>query len=171
MALFPLACAVAIEPELKDDEQQPRAGSASLAGASSAGTSSGGSASSMGGSVSRSGSGSGGSSTAGKPSTGGSGAAGNSSGGKGGAAGAGGAGTGAGGQSGAGTAGSTSAGCSSLKSWKGGDPTLQIAAGEVIQWMGKRYKATAAVAYPNADCVPDNPVEWCAGWFEPDGDC
>jgi len=43
--------------------------------------------------------------------------------------------------------------------------------GEVIQWMGKRYKATTTIAYPNNECAPDNPTDWCASWFEPDGDC
>lgn len=100
---------------------------------------------------------------------GGAGSSGSSSGGKGGTATAGAGGKGGG--AGAGTAGSTGTGCGGLKTWKGGDSTLQIAQGEVIQWMGKRYKATTTIAYPNNECVPDEPVDWCASWFEADGDC
>jgi hypothetical protein len=62
-------------------------------------------------------------------------------------------------------------GCAGLKMWKGGDSTLTIAEGEVVQWMGKRYKANAAIAYPNTECAPDKPVDWCKDWFTADGDC
>lgn len=165
IALVPLACAVAIEPELKDDGAAPRAGT------SSAGTTSVGSTSAMGGTSVSAGTSSGGtSSSAGKPSTGGSSSAGSGAGGKGGTGGKGGAG-GSGGTAGATTGGGSSTGCGGLKTWKGGDSTLQIAQGEVIQWMGKRYKATTTIAYPNMECAPDDPVDWCANWFESDGDC
>jgi hypothetical protein len=49
--------------------------------------------------------------------------------------------------------------------------SMMIKADEVIQWMGKRYKATQAIDWTNAECKPDNPVEWCATWFTADGDC
>lgn len=170
VALLPLACAVATEPELRDDGDSPRAGTASISGSSSAGTTSVGSTSASGGTAARAGTNAGGSSPmAGKPSVGGAGSSGSSSGGKGGTATAGAGGKGGG--AGAGTAGSTGTGCGGLKTWKGGDSTLQIAQGEVIQWMGKRYKATTTIAYPNNECAPDEPVDWCASWFEADGDC
>lgn len=120
-------------------------GTPSAAGATSAGNSSGG----HGGTTSSSG---------GKP-----------SGGSGGAQG-GGAGAAAGGAAGSGGT-STGAGCTGLKTWKGGDSTLQIKQGEVIEWMGKRYQATKPIEYPNNECVPTAPVAWCADWFTADGSC
>ena len=177
-ALFgPLACAVAIEPELTDTEGG--SGAAGLAGAKAGSPPIVGTAGSPGNAFGGTGpmpSGGGGQagvsaaagkggmvSGGGKPSGGG-GQGGMSS------AGAGHGGGGAGGASG-GKGGAPSNGCGALKAWKGGDSTLTIAAGEVVQWMGKRYKATASIAYPNTECAPDMPATWCAGWFTPDGDC
>ena len=162
---LPLACAVAIEPELGDDDGG-MAGSLAYGGMSAG----------MGPVVTYAGSNAfGGSSPAtdGNPSAGSPSMAG-----KGGVSGGGGktgggqAGMSAAGMSaGGGSAGGSSNGCGTLKSWKGGDPNLSIASGEVIQWMGKRYKATASIAYPNAECAPDAPAMWCATWFTSDGNC
>lgn len=175
VALLPLACAVATEPESRDDGDPPKAGTTSAAGSSSAGTSSVGSTSATGGTSATAGTSNGGTtSVAGKPTTGGAGGtgtAGTGSGGKGGTATAGAGGKGGTATAGTTTGGGTSTGCGGLKTWKGGDSTLQIAQGEVIQWMGKRYKATTTIAYPNNECAPDEPVDWCASWFESDGDC
>ena len=174
----PLACAVATEPELTDTDG---GGSAGLAGAKAGsppilgtagtpgnafgGTSSmpSGGAGSTAGTSAAAGK-AGGTSGGGKASAGAGGQAGMSSGG------ANHGGGGAGGASG-GKGGAPSNGCGTLKAWKGGDSTLTIAAGEVVQWMGKRYKATASIAYPNTECAPDMPAMWCATWFTPDGDC
>jgi hypothetical protein len=175
-AIAPMACAVAIEPELHDDEGGS-AGTLTVGGTSAgtgvvtpqAGTTStafGGTSPTAGSSSSSgttSSAGKGGSiSSGGKTSSGGQSQGGTSSAGKG---------TGGVTTAGKGTGGSTSTGCGPLKAWKGGDSTLTIDAGEVIQWMGKRYKATASIAYPNAECAPDMPATWCATWFTADGSC
>jgi hypothetical protein len=108
-------------------------------------------------------------STAGTSSAGGK--AGSGSGGKAGSTSAGGAaGSSSGGTTNSGGSGSLT-GCSGVKKWVSADSTLTIAEGEVVQWMGKRYKATQSIAYPNAECAPDMPKDWCKGWFTADGDC
>jgi hypothetical protein len=169
LAWLPLACAVATEPDVQNDGDTPQAGTLSVAGTTSVGsTSSIGGSGSTAGTSSQAGttSNAGTTSTAGKPS-GGSGSGGSASGGSA----SGGSASGGKPSGGSSAGGSSSTGCGSLKTWKGGDPTLQIAAGEVIQWMGKRYKANEAIAYPNTECAPDKPTDWCAKWFTADGDC
>ena len=162
-----LACAVATEPDLSDDE-----------GGTAGGLAHGGMSAGMGPVVTYAGSNAfGGTSagmsgnTSGSPSTAGkggvSGGGGKASGGQ---AGMSAAGMSAGGASG-GSAGASSNGCAGLKAWKGGDSTLSIAAGEVIQWMGKRYKATTSIPFPNQQCAPDAPAMWCETWFTSDGNC
>lgn len=168
----PLACAVATEPELKDYEGGGAAGLADTkAGSPPTSGTAGSPSNAFGGTGSMP---SGGTAHAGASAAAGKGGmvsgGGKPSGGGGQSSAGANHGAGAGGASG-GTGGAPSNGCSALKAWKGGDSTLTIAAGEVVQWMGKRYKATAAIAYPNAECVPDMPAAWCAEWFTPDGDC
>jgi hypothetical protein len=185
VSLSTVACAVATEPDAPDDDgkggthssagSSSSAGSITIAGSSSAfgGTSSetGGTSSMTAGTSSSAGTSSmgGSTSTAGTSSAGGK--AGSGSGGKGG-------GTGAGGAAGSSSGGTTntsgsgnSTSCSGVKKWVSADSTLTIAVGEVVQWMGKRYKATQAISYPNKECEPDHPVDWCKGWFTADGDC
>jgi hypothetical protein len=172
--LVPLACAVATEPELGDDEAGGSTGQAGAkAGAPpiTAGTTSafGGTGSlPMGGAASAGMAGKGGMTSSGGKASGGAAQGGTSNAGAshGGAGGSGGGAAGSGGNGGA-----VSNGCGALKAWKGGDSTLTIAAGEVVQWKGKRYKASASIAYPNTECAPDAPAMWCASWFTPDGDC
>ena len=178
-ALFvPLACAVAIEPELGDDEAGGNTGQAGAEARAPPITGTAGSTTAFGGtgSMPMGGAGSGGMpGTAGKggaTSGGGKAAGGAGSGGMASAgAGHGGAGGSSGGSTTGGSGGAVSNGCGALKAWKGGDSTLTIAAGEVVQWKGKRYKATASIAYPNTECAPDAPAMWCANWFTPDGEC
>jgi hypothetical protein len=167
-APMPLACAVATEPELGDDDGGMAGGLAH--GGMSAGT---GPVVTYAGSNAFGGTSSpatGGNPSVGSPSTAGRGGVSGGGGKPGGQAGMSSAGMSAGGASGGG-AGASSNGCGTLKSWKGGDPNLTIAAGEVIQWMGKRYKATVSIAYPNAECAPDAPAMWCAAWFTAGGNC
>jgi hypothetical protein len=172
--LVPLACAVAIEPDPAGDEEGGSGGVAgSNAGAPPSISGAGmttphafggtgsmpmtGGAAGMPGSAGRGGMVSSGGKPSGGAGQGGMSSAGTNHGGSGGASG--------------GSGGAVSNGCSALKAWKGGDSTLTIAAGEVVSWKGKRYKATASIAYPNTECAPDAPAMWCANWFTADGDC
>jgi hypothetical protein len=68
------------------------------------------------------------------------------------------------------SAGTGSVECSGLRPWVS-NMSMQIKQDEVIQWMGKRYKATLAIEWTNAECAPDAPVEWCKTWFTADGSC
>jgi hypothetical protein len=61
--------------------------------------------------------------------------------------------------------------CSKLKVWEGGSISLKIGQGETITFMGKRYKANQAIDYPIAECRPDQPADYCKGWFTFVGDC
>ena len=177
--LGPLACAVASEPELSDSEDGAsglagaKAGSPPIIGTAGAHSNAFGGT----GSMSVGGAGAAGmSASAGKGgmvSSGGKPAGGGQAGMSSAGANHGGGGSGGGGSGGAsgGNGGAPANACGTLKAWKGGDSTLTIAEGEIVQWKGKRYKATAAIAYPNTECAPDAPAMWCANWFTSDGDC
>jgi len=69
-----------------------------------------------------------------------------------------------------GSGGSSSGDCSDLRSWEP-DAEMNIEQGEEIEHNGTRYRATQFIYWTNAECAPDNPVEWCAGWFEEVGPC
>jgi hypothetical protein len=94
-----------------------------------------------------------------------------------GGAGSGGGGAGKGGSSSAGSnaggapmGGSGPTGCGSLRTWMPAT-SMMIKPAEVIQWMGKRYKATQSIDWTNAECAPDAPADWCKTWFTADGSC
>lgn len=170
--VMPFACAVATEdfPGLDGDagsggKGSNVAGSLGVSGSNDGGTptSTGGKPSStagsnaFGGTVSSGGKG-GSTSTGGKPGTAGGGGMMSTA-----------------GSAGSPTAGSSSGGsggmgCSGLKMWIS-EMSLGAAQGEVIQWMGKRYKANMMVGWANGECVPDKPMSWCASWFTADGSC
>jgi hypothetical protein len=173
-SVAPLACAVATgEPDADPDDGGGSGGGSLIMGGGSSGGAAlttagksqqiGGTGSVFGGT---------GSSTAGK---GGS----TSSGGKTSSAGEGGSSSSAG-QAGSSSAGSPAAGsgsggtgtgsCGALRTWVPAT-SMMIEPDEVIQWMGKRYKATQAIDWTNAECKPDAPAAWCAAWFTADGSC
>jgi len=66
--------------------------------------------------------------------------------------------------------GSSSGDCGDLRSWES-NAEMNIEQGEEIEHNGMRYRATQFIYWTNAECAPDNPVEWCAGWFEEVGSC
>jgi hypothetical protein len=61
--------------------------------------------------------------------------------------------------------------CDGLPTWDGGNPEFTLSEGEEIEHNGRRYRATQQITFPNAECAPDEPLEWCAGWFEDLGPC
>jgi hypothetical protein len=69
-----------------------------------------------------------------------------------------------------GSGGSTSDDCGDLRSWES-NAEMNIEQGEEIEHNGTRYRATQFIYWTNAECAPDDPVEWCAGWFEAAGSC
>ena len=69
-----------------------------------------------------------------------------------------------------GVGGSSSGGCSGLRSWES-NAEMNIQQGEVIEHNGTQYRATQFIYWTNAECAPDDPVEWCVGWFEVVGSC
>jgi hypothetical protein len=113
-------------------------------------------------------------STAGSPSKGGSTSMGGKAG-DGGKTGDGGGSKGGSGSAGSNTGGTMSGGsggtgCTALRTWTPA-MSMMIKPDEVIQWMGKRYKATQAIDWTNAECKPDAPAPWCSSWFTADGSC
>ena len=162
---LPLACAVGVEPAFEDiaPEGGTRAGGGAgpiaVLPTTDPAPTTGGSRNPFGGATAT-----GGVAAGGKGGNASAGSAGSRSGGAGGSDAAAGASTG-------GAGGGSTTGCATLKTWQGGEHTFTVAAGEVIQWMGKRYKATAAITYANPECKPDDPMEWCKAWFSADGDC
>jgi hypothetical protein len=162
--LGPLACAVE-EQDFPDADGGGDGGSLTVSGSSNGGslvttagkTSTGGNnafggASSTAGSTSKAGS----TSQGGKTGDGGAGKGGSAS-----------AGSNAGGMT---MGGSGTTGCTALRTWMP-EMSMKIMPGEVIQWMGKRYKATQAIDWTNTTCKPDAPADWCANWFTADGSC
>lgn len=84
--------------------------------------------------------------------------------------------TGAGGTSSTATDGASSTGgsnlsCSELPEWDGGNPEFTLEQGAEMQHNGRRYRATEPIEFPNPECAPDAPMDWCAGWFEDLGPC
>jgi hypothetical protein len=68
------------------------------------------------------------------------------------------------------TGGTAGSNCTGRRSWIPAT-AMNIADGEEIEHQGIRYRSVGYHWWTNPECAPDNPVDWCANWFELLGPC
>jgi hypothetical protein len=61
--------------------------------------------------------------------------------------------------------------CEGLPEWSGNDPEFSLEEGDQIRHQGRRYRANENIPYPNGECEPSMPVDWCEDWFTDLGEC